>query len=233
MSQPRQLLNLQQVDSQLDHARARLVEIDTILNDNTTVKQAASKIKQAQDAHTKAQLALRRAEGDVQAQQDKIAKNQQALYSGAVKNPKELEDLQLESEALTRFLGVLEDHQLEVMLAFEEAEAALQKAQENQKQVRQQTIQQNSLLAGEQDNLLKSVSKQEAQRIQMAAGIEPNLLSMYEKLRQSRKGLAVAEVHDETCAACGATLSAAQAQAARSHSKITTCVSCGRIIIAS
>ncbi|HAY83969.1 MAG TPA: hypothetical protein DCY42_03320 [Chloroflexi bacterium] len=230
MSQVRYLFNLQQIDTQLDQARNRLAEIDAALNDSSVVRKANTRHKKADEALTKARLALKRAEQDVQVQQDKIEKNQKALYGGSVRNPKELEDLQMESGALARYLSVLEERQLEAMIAFEEAESAHEQAAHNLEKVKKEAAAQNIDLSGEQEVLLAEVEVLEKQRQAALTSIEPELLGRYEKLRKTRFGVAVTGVKQGSCAACGAILSAAQAQEARLPSKVTHCDTCGRIL---
>lgn len=230
MSDTRQLYNLQQLDTELDTDRARLAEIERILNDNSALKKAKDQVSRAEENHTKAQLALKRAEQEVQVQQDKIDKNQKKLYGGTVKAPKELEDLQMEAGALRRYLSTLEDKQLEAMLVYEEAEAKKQQSQENLEKVRHQVADQNQDLTQEQAALTEKVESLDSERQELYGTFSQDILSQYEKLRQSRAGLAVADVKDNSCAACGATLTAAQSQAARSPSQITNCEMCGRIL---
>ena len=232
MSQVRQLVQLQEIDTQLDQAKNRLVEIDAALNDSSAVKKAAAKSEKAAGVLMKARLALKNAELDVQSQQDKIERNQKALYGGGNKSPKELEDLQMESEALARYLSVLEDRQLEAMLGFEETESTSQAADQSLSKTKTKAAAENVDLAAEQEALLAKIAGLEADREEITAPIEADLLSTYEKLRQTRMGVAVSEIRDGGCSVCGANLSAAQIQAARSPSKIATCDVCGRILYA-
>jgi len=232
MSQVRQLVQLQEIDTQVDQANKRLVEIDVALNDGSAVRRANAKAKKAAKALMETRLALKNAELDVQSQQDKIERNQKALYGGSKRPPKELEDLQMESGALSRYLSVLEDRQLEAMLAFEEAEAASQAADQFLSDTKQRVAAENSDLAAEQENLLAKVASLGADRETLIAPIEPDLLAEYEKLRQTRMGLAVSQMTDGGCSACGANISTVQAQVTRSPSKIAHCDVCGRILYA-
>ena len=230
MSQARNLFNLQKIDTQLDQARSRLAEIDAALNDSSAVRKAAARLSKAEEAFTKSRLALKRAEQDVQVQQQKIEKNQKALYGGSVRNPKELEDLQMESGALARYLNVLEDRQLEAMIAFEEAESENQQAEQNLAKVKKEVAAQNIDLSAEQESLLVKVEDLEKQRKSALEDIQPEYLIDYEKLRKTRFGVAVTGVRDGSCAACGAVLTDSQAQEARSPSKVVRCDTCGRIL---
>lgn len=231
MSQKRQLSQLQDIDSQLDQARSRLEEIDATLNDNSAVKKATRQAEKAEGRFTQARLALKRAEQDVQTQQGKIEKNQKALYGGSVRNPKELEDLQMEAGALKRYLDVLEDRQLEAMILFEETQTAKEQADANLTAVKAQVAAQNVDLTGEQGTLTTTVQRLEDERQTVVGELEPDLLATYERIRKNRFGQAVAGVKDGSCTACGAMLNAALMQSARLPSKITFCDSCGRILI--
>lgn len=230
MSQPRQLYNLQQIDSQLDSAHARIAEIKKNLSDSSAVQKATKRAENAGQAYQKAQIALKRAEQDVEAQQTKIANNERTLYSGSVTNPKELEDLQLESAALKRHLVTLEDKLLEAMVAYEDAENAHHSAQSNLDSTKDQVAKENVDLTSEHTSLVADVEELEAQREAAVTPISAEDLQLYENLREIRHGLAVTEVVDNSCSACGYNLTAAQAQAARSPSKVTTCDSCRRIL---
>jgi len=180
-----------------------------------------------------AQRELKRAEQDVQVQQSKIEKNQKKLYGGSIKNPKELEDLQNEAGALKRHLETLEERQLEKMIAVEDTEDKLSIARQRLEHANQESAQQNEELSAEQKLKLQDVDKLENDRTLLVNRIDEEDLSLYTRLRQSGMGLAVAEVLDSCCSACGATLSASQAQAARSPSTITRCDTCGRVLYSS
>lgn len=233
MSQPLQLFHLQQVDTQLDQARARLREIEAALEDNSTLKAAQGKVTSGEESRQKAQQELKRAEEEVHGQQSKIENNQKVLYSGNIKNPKELEDLQNEAGALKRFLATLEERQLEKMIAADEAEEQLRTARGNLEQVQQQIGEQNVELSGEQKELLEVVDKLENDRVRLVGNIEEDDMALYTDLRHAGRGLAVTEVIDNCCSACGATLTAAQSQAARSPSALTQCATCNRILYSS
>jgi predicted nucleic acid-binding Zn-ribbon protein len=57
-------------------------------------------------------------------------------------------------------------------------------------------------------------------------------LQAYERISQLRRGVAVAEISDNACRACGTVLTAAQQQNARHTAQLVFCPSCGRILYA-
>jgi len=232
MSQTSQLFNLQKIDTKLDRNRSRLNEIETALNDDARLTKAQEGANKAESIFEATRKALKFAEDEVVGQQSKIENNKKTLYSGRVTNPKELEDLQNEAEALKRYLSVLEDKQLEKMVANEEAEASQKASQDNLNDVEELVAEENADLTKERKGLFEQVEKLENKREHAVTMIESENYSMYSKLRDTHRGIAVIEVEDRTCRACGSALSASMAQAVRSPSKITFCESCKRILYA-
>jgi uncharacterized protein len=232
MSQPFKLYRLQQIDTQLDQARSRLLEITNILQGEVRVKQAQTEAADKEKILNEKRKELKRAEEDVQAQHIKIEQTESTLYGGKVRNPKELQDLQQESAALKRYLSVLEDRQLDIMLSVEEAEEEYSLAAQKLNDVQGLVMGQQAVLVGERSNLEKQVERLEVERDAAKISILDEDLNLYETLRKQRMGLAVAKVVDKSCSACGSTLTPAAVQTAHSHNQITRCTFCGRILYA-
>ena len=116
------------------------------------------------------------------------------------------------------------------MVANEEADAYHQASKDTLESVKEQVAEENAGLIHEKTELLEQVEVLENEREQAGTMIDPKNLAIYAKLRETHRGVAVIEVADRTCAACGSALSASMAQAVRSQSKITFCESCRRIL---
>lgn len=226
------LYRLQLVDSRMDKIRARLEEIHHILENDQEMRKAKKRVAESEATLKLAQHSLNQAEAEVDKQKIKIEQSESNLYSGNVKNPKELQDLQNEVAALKRHLETLEDRQLEAMLEEETAEQANQAALDKQKQVKVRLANQNQTLTSEQSELNKELERLDSERQAALAPLDPSLLTVYDELRQQKRGLAIAAVSDGACAACGTTLSPAQLQSSRSTGQINNCPTCGRILYA-
>ena len=230
MSTTLHLFRLQEIDSQIDKVQRRLDEIQKTLDDNAELRRVEAHFKDCKASHDISEKALRKAEGAVKQQRLKIEQTESMLYSGNVKNPKEVQDLQNKSDALKRYLSKLEDDQLEAMLAHDEEQESLQSAQTALDELRAQLIQQNSRLAGEQNGLNKEKKGLLKDRVVALPALEDEGLEFYNKLRKNKRGIAVALVNDGGCSACGATITLAIQQKARSATDITYCPSCQRIL---
>ena len=238
------LYRLQLIDSRMDKIHARLDEIRQILENDKELRQAN---KQASETEVNLELArhkLKQAESEVNKQKIKIEQSESNLYSGNVKNPKELQDLQNEVAALKRHLETLEDHQLESMLEEEAKEQVHQSTLDKLERVKARVAEQNQTLTAEQSELNKDLEWEYAaaiQYIQHASSMsgakydsiqKELLIHSQDGLRQQKRGLAIAAVSDGACAACGTTLTPAQLQSARSTAQLNNCPTCGRILYA-
>jgi predicted nucleic acid-binding Zn-ribbon protein len=230
MSQTLNLYRLQQIDSQLDQAQARLRAIHEILEDDAELRLANEQIEAAQARCRSVQHTLKQAEEEVESQHIKIEQNESSLYGGTVHNPKELQDLQNDVAALKRHLATLEDRQLESMLASDEAETQRQAAEADLLVAQAHWAEQNKSLGEEQATLQSNVERLSTERAAIAEAIPRSDLDLYDRLRQQRRGLAVAAIRDHSCEACGSMLTAAQVQSAHSSAQIALCPSCGRIL---
>ncbi|MEX2143091.1 MAG: hypothetical protein WD740_00730 [Anaerolineales bacterium] len=230
MNQTFKLFRLQQIDSQLDKIRERLEQIEDLLEDDQVVREAKEAVDATQAAGEQGRKELQLAEGESKAQQDKLKENQDALYGGKVRNPRELQELQQEADALTRHLGELEDRQLELMETFERQQADMQSAEANLEAVQAQRKVNERTLGSEQSALNSEGERLYGERETALSGIEGEALKLYDGLRKSKKGLAIAKVTSKTCSACGAELSASLAEAARSPNALARCDSCKRIL---
>jgi len=232
MSSPLSLYRLQQVDSQTDRIQVRLDVIKQKLEDDGELRIANKLLSDVEATNNESSKVLYRLQTEVDSLHNKMEQSEVNLYSGNVQNPKELQELQNDIAAQKRFLLTLEDRLLEAMIKNEETVKDLKDAQLFTQTIREQLINQSHNLKEEQNNLNKDLARATAERQAIICELEIESIDLYEKLRRVRRGIAVSNVAEGTCSACGTTFTASQLQAARSVSQITLCPSCGRVIYA-
>ena len=154
------------------------------------------------------------------------------MYGGSVKNPKELQDLQAEVASLKKHLVSIEDQELEAMVRVETAQADLLSVLDDLKQIQARLGDENKKLIADQESLSRDLADLQAERNATISPVDIVILNTYETLRKQRRGLAVAEVSENACRACGTTLNAALQQSARHATELVYCPSCGRILYA-
>ncbi len=230
MNQAFHLARLQKVDLQIDHLNNRLKEIDRQLKENTAVRDAEKTVHDAESETAKSRRLLKNAEDAVEAQRIKIETNESSLYGGKIRSPKELQDLQNDVASLKRYLSTLEDEQLNAMLALEERESFLKKASSALLAAQGLFISQNADLAGERAKINENLERLGGEREAALKPLTDESIAIYRRLRELKRGIAVALAEDGACTACGSELRPEEMQSARSPNTIIYCASCGRIL---
>ena len=232
MSRVSNLYRLQELDLEIRRCHDRIAEIDMQLADDEEVKTARSDLESKEKQLADARLANSSADHVVGSQRGKIENTEKTLYGGSVTNPKELEDLQLESESLKRYLDTLEDRLLEVMVALEEAELKHDQASQKLTQLIVRKSGENDLLNADRLDLLSTIERTEIEREPALSNISAEDLKTYEKFRQRFGGIALALIHEGSCGVCGVDLARSIEQDIRSGNTLVYCEQCGRILYA-
>ncbi len=230
MSRSQMLYQLQQYDSGIDQAIKRIQAIESILSDSNELDFAQKKQEEYKLILDEKQKLLKSAEHIVEIQNQKITQNQNKLYSGAVTNPKDLEDLQLESTSLQKYLSVLEERQLETMFESDQAQEIYDQASAHADEVSQTKQAESEVLSTENSSLESKISSLQNDREAFLANAEISELPVYDNLRKSSGGIAVTLMQNSSCSACGSNIPSAIEQEARSPKKLSFCPACRRIL---
>lgn len=211
---------------------SRQEAISAILAESERVSLAQAEVDQAQSELVGTRAETHAAEQEVASQKAKIERNQKSLYGGSIQNPKELEDLQLESQSLQRHLTTLEDGLLEWMLRLEEAEGKYDQAKSELEAALAETETQHKDLLDERQKLGAEVERLTTEREAALASVGADELALYEKIKQNVGPMAMALVDDGVCSACGLALPGSEEQKVRSGDDLILCRQCGRILYA-
>lgn len=224
------LFRLQAQDTLRMKMNTRLKEIDRIIAADKEVSQANARLEIAQGINKSSESVLKGILEQVREKKLKRELTQSNLFSGKVRNPKELQDLQAETQALDRTIAKLEEDQLQAMMTLEETTTALRQAEADLQKVMDRKASQSSLLIGEKHKIESEIPQVDAQRKVLREQLDEPTFTVYRELLKNKAGRAVAEVNDDTCGACGVTVPPADIQAAKSPNKIAYCKNCGRIL---
>jgi predicted nucleic acid-binding Zn-ribbon protein len=229
MSQARVLYDLQQIDTEIRTKKQRLGEVLRLQKEPPALV-AAREAAAAADAELHRWRARHQdLTLEIASVADKAKRSEERLYSGSVKVPKELNDLQHEVEALGRRRAALEDEALKVMMAVDERQTTSGQAAAEVKRLAGEFNAAVATLKVEQQNLGVHLSKLIEKRGRQATLAQPALLKSYDQLIQEKRGLAVAGLRGSKCQGCQMTISGATIRAA-TEGKLVRCDSCGRIL---
>jgi len=223
------LIALQQLDTAADVARKRLAELPSA-EDAIAARLAAitATLDGIKARHAENQQARRALEKDVAQIDTRLARFDD--HKAAVKTNVEYTALLHEIATAKAEKDAIEERILGLMeaadgLAREQkaAEATLAQAKREADQARAGFAKERSTL---EDDLLRLAHD----RARETKGIDPALLGKYEQLLKQRRGIAVAAMNGEMCAACHVRQRPHAAQKVRRNDEIVQCESCQRIL---
>ena len=109
------LVRLQETDLALDSRRATLSDAESRIGETEELTDLRARVVELRDALHSADGTQKDVELEADDLKAKIAPLEPKLYSGAIKNPQELSDLQADIDQLKRQLSAIEDRDLEAL----------------------------------------------------------------------------------------------------------------------
>jgi predicted nucleic acid-binding Zn-ribbon protein len=227
------LYALQEIDSALDARRASLADAESRVGETEELVEARERVSALKQGLEEAEKQQREQEWEIDDLREKIEPLEKRLYGGTIRNPKELEDLQQDVQSLKKRQRALEDRDLEIMVAVEEAQRSNREAQELLAEVQAAWEVEQERLARQQAELRSEIAALEQRRGDQIGLVDSPVLGLYENLRTARQGRAVAKVERGTCQGCRISLPMNIVHRARGGTEIVQCSSCERILYVS
>jgi predicted nucleic acid-binding Zn-ribbon protein len=224
------LYALQQIDAQLAREKRRYREVQESLGESEELVEARAAHMEAQAALSSARGRLRDHELEAEGVTQKLRETEERLYGGRVRNPKELSDLQRESEYLKRRRSALEEDVLEEMMAVERLAAQAEAATERHTQVEAAWSSENADLSAEYDALRQELTELLSKRKSVARHVDESDMAEYDALRRLRGGVAVVAVRNDTCQVCHVQVPMRDVERARDGEMFMYCSGCERIL---
>lgn len=230
MSQVTDIRTLQEIDDEAATLRAALEDVERRLRGSDDLNEARRNAAALDSELADVRRAQRRIEGEVEGLTARIEPEEKRLYDGSVRNPKELQNIQHELDALKQQRARLEDQLLEVMTNLDRVERDHSDAvntltreearwEKDQGELKHESHRLNDLIA-------RADARREAQRMK----VSPRNLQVYEEVRRRRGGLAVARVAGGTCGGCRVAIPEAVRRRAFGADQLAQCPNCERIL---
>jgi uncharacterized protein len=231
MSSLQQLYRLQQVDLEIRAKKQRLGEVLRAQKETEELIAARARLETAESTLATWQKQRNELNRELESLNSKAKQTETRLYSGLVKNPKEMADLEQALAGLGRRREGLEEEVLEAMIMIEEAEGERETAAAAHDRIKNEweTSQQN--LRQEQNQLALALNELMEQSKTLRGRINADLLTEYDRLSQQKNGEALALLKLNRCQGCQLTVSANVAKQVQ-QGQLVHCGSCGRILLA-
>jgi len=228
MGVAKQLNQLQEVDLEIESNELALAQITSQLGESQAVVKSRTKLKSEQQHLEELGQQQHSAEWEIEDIVNKLTTAEEKLYSGRIKNPKELANLQHEVDGLRTRRNQLEDKALEIMDQVELSTASVATLSNELKTLETDWHSQQQQLLANMEQLKTTLADLERKRQLLSAKIDPQAIEFYQELKK-QKGRAVAKVEQGICRGCRILLPTTELQRARGDS-LVQCSSCGRIL---
>jgi predicted nucleic acid-binding Zn-ribbon protein len=228
------LLDLQAEDSaikRLNERRNALPEAQRLAELTDQIAELDADIEIATKQVDEVTREQSRLEGEIGLADQKIAREEQRLFSGSVSNPKELGSLQAEVGMLKRKKGEVEDSLLEVMVQKDQASETLARLQAERTEAAAESEELAAKVSSVTGEIETELKEHEAKRAEVAATIDEPLLKLYEQIRSTKGGVGVAALEAATCQGCHTKLPAKEIERIKAEGGVQRCDNCRRILV--
>ena len=224
----KQLYQLQKIDLEVESNEQALNQIANQLGESQAVVKARTGLKSKQQHLEELGQQQHSVEWEIEDLVNKLSIAEGKLYSGKIKDPKELTNLQHEVEGLRGRRSHLEDKALEIMDQVELSTASVAILTNELKALETEWHSQQQQLSTNMEHLKANLSDLENKRQLLSAEIDPEAIEFYQALKKQKRQ-ALAKVEQGICRGCRILLPTTELQRARGDS-LVQCSSCGRIL---
>ena len=226
------LLDLQDIDLQIDrllHRRSHLPELEQYKAAHEQVTASEATVADLETQLAEANRELDKAEGELEISEIKIGEQEQRLFAGGM-SAKETENMRLDIESQKRRRSDMEDSVLALLDQREGLEERLKTARDELATHAATKAELEATVGAEWKTIDAEVARKEERKKAAVQLIPGDLLETYEKLRQTKEGVAVGRLADGVCGGCHLTLSAAE-QIEVLKDDPPRCLHCRRLLV--
>jgi predicted nucleic acid-binding Zn-ribbon protein len=229
LDEVRSLLALQDLDRRLISLTQDLEKLpQEEARARTKLADDEKAVTEAKDAVNKLEIALKKLELDAETRKTTIARLKTQQFE-----TRKNEEFQALAHEITRYekeVDELETKELELMEEIDAAKNTLKQAQEGLSKTQKLVDEDLASIRDRHDTKGSQKEEIQAEREKLAADIPESSLPLYERLMNSKNGLALAEMKEGKCEGCHMKLIASTVAAVHTDKEVTRCENCGRIL---
>ena len=232
MDNIKNLYELQKIDSRIDKLNSMFIEIQEKLSDRSELINIKIDIKTLKADLTESEIKLRRNQTKIDDIDQRISGLEKRLYNGELRNNKEIELTQNEQTSLIMQKTEFEDLSLLLMDDIEKNSSTHKDLEQKMSKLLKDRIKLENSLKSESQDLKKQIETSADSKGKALQEISKAVLPLYESLRKTKNGIAVAVVTGGICDGCRIALSSSKSQRVTEASELPRCGSCQRILYA-
>ncbi|MEW5894370.1 MAG: C4-type zinc ribbon domain-containing protein [Candidatus Omnitrophota bacterium] len=229
LDQIRKLVRLQESDAEVFNLRKDLKEKPAQIQQiEKEFELKKIKLKQLEQEMKKLQVERSTLEGDLAQKEQEIKKVEGQLSQ--IKTNKEYTAKIGEIEGLKADKSIIEEKILELYDRTDEFKVQVENERVVVAKEEQEFLAKAKKAGDELKDLEAMVKESDSKRVVLLDGIDKNLLDRYEKILNSRDGLAVVPVHENVCGGCFMNVPHQVINEIRKKKEIVACEICTRIL---
>lgn len=228
-SQLNALIRLQEIDSQIyrlnDEKDAKPKEIEAL---KACLEEKKQKLADLEQASLELQKQRKEKELELAAKEEGVKKLQTQLYS--LKTNKEYQAMLQQIEGTKADASVIEDS---ILSLFDKADKKKNEIEQERKIFQEEEKRVNAQVKGIEERVKEItglLGQLDSQRKQIIPDIDKKILAQYERILQSRDGLAIVTVQDDACRGCNMQVPPQVVNLIKMYERIVTCEICNRIL---
>jgi len=229
------LLDVAELDSraaQLRHQRSHLPELAEIAALEKERTEITDRVRDARIVVDDLTVEQAKADREVDQVRTRRERDRTRMDTGQITNPKDLERMQHELVSLERRITTLEDAELEVMEALEEAQQVFDGLGIRADDIDTRLAELVTLRDDKQAGIDASLTEVSGARETAVEGMPDDLMALYERLRE-QKGIGAALLRARQCGGCNMSLDSSELSRIRSapEDEVIRCEECQRILV--
>ena len=230
MSTQFSLLKLQEFDTKIDEAAKRLTIIDSALNDQSQLRKAENLHEAITSKLNSLTSDRKKLERDIEDLSGKMEAANKKIYGGIISSQKELQAVEEEIRTIKESTDIKESQLLETMLECDRYQSGHHTSEQKLQLIRSEVEQETNRLNAEKNDLSKFVSTNTPIRDNAREECNVLDLTVYDRLRKTKKGIAVSVIEADLCSICRVKVPNKNIEDVKSSSHFVHCNSCGRIL---
>lgn len=224
-----QLIRLQALDLQIKELAYQRNELPRQIKSlELEIAKAENELRDTQTDMEHLRKQRRHLEGEVDVLRAKLSKYKDQLM--AVKTNREYTAMLSEIDACNKEISSKEDEVLAIMEKMETQERLIQESQRGFNSRLEAVKHQQEDLRKQAESLGGQIAALQADRSYLVQAISESSLRLYNRIADARKGIALAEVRDQSCQVCHVRLRPQMVNEIKKNERIITCESCNRIL---
>lgn len=225
------LYAIQSLELAVDEARERIQEIDAALSNDALIAASQAALATAEATLHEASARTKNFELELSGLIQKIQEVDELVYSGKIKNPKELQERNDEVASLRRRQTNLEEQLSEAKTLQSAAQQQHTDAQNALSEAITSRSADQTTLIEEREHINREIDIILRKRKVKMQVVPKETFEHYRNLRKRKRGQAIALLKADSCSTCGIEQPSSDVQRILHGDEMVYCIGCGRILV--